>query len=242
MESTVQQDKAWLSALTQIDTAVIADVLDECGYPNQVISRKLRPNVSGKRFAGYAACVKLSPRDVNSETYDDFSSVDALAQPDVVIVLGCSGVTGGAVVGEFMAREFQRRGATALLTDGAARDSMVIAQMDFTVYSDGTSPMNGARRLRTESTSAPVRIAGEMADPVVISPGDLIVADDDGVVVVPLAVAELVLEAAAAYASAERDVAAAMVGGMPRVMALKTHNRVARIRPILARIASGANQ
>ncbi|MEM5345215.1 RraA family protein [Paraburkholderia azotifigens] len=242
MEPTSQRGCALLATLRQLDTAVIADVLDEFGYPNQTISRALAPSTGTVRFAGLAACVQMTPRVDDERAYDDFSAVDALAGPDVVLVLSCGGNAGGAVIGEFMAREFQRRGAVAVLTDGAARDSAVIAQMGFTVYSKGTSPLNGARRLKTESTTSPVHIAGETAEPVAICPGDFLVADDDGVVVVPQHIVSELVEAASLYASAERDVAAAMVGGTPRVSALKTHNRVSRIQPVLAKLMSGDKQ
>src|SRR5450432_796153 len=121
----------------------------------------------------------------------------AVAQPGDVIVAAADGFTGSAVVGDLFARYARNCGITAIVTDGLARDTAGIIATGLPVFVGGVTPGSSAR-------SGP----GTVGLPIVIghisiAPGDLIVGDRDGVVVVPRADVELVATRLDAVRSAE---------------------------------------
>jgi len=98
---------------------------------------------------------------------------------DILVVAGEGAVDAGALLGEIMARECVRRGFAGAVIDGAVRDSAGILDLGFPVYSAGITPRVGTNR-RLGHTGVEIVCAGQL-----VKPGDLIVADADGVVVVP---------------------------------------------------------
>lgn len=102
------------------------------------------------------------------------------AEAGDVLVVDCEGdVSGGAILGEIMARECVRRGFVGLVVDGAVRDIDGIAALGFPVHAMGVTPRVGTNR-RIGETGDTIVCAGQT-----VNPGDIIVADQDGVVVVP---------------------------------------------------------
>jgi len=224
----------WFSILDGIETAVIADVLDEFNISCRLIDNAIQPITSSFKLVGKAACATLKPKQSGLEAnpiYDDFSAVDAMAGPGIVIVLATGPAQDGAVLGEFMTREFQRRGAAGVVTDGMIRDTTAIESLCFPAYSRGTSPLNGARRMAIESIGKDVEFPSREGGAFLIQDGDIIVGDKDGIIVIPLSMAGSVIRAAQAYGSVEAQIVCAMNKGMSRIQALKTHNRSASVQP-----------
>jgi len=153
---------------------------------------ELRPMHGGGVLAGPAFTVKTAPGD-NLLVH---KALD-MARPGDVIVVDAGGFTGAAVVGEIMTRWAARRGIAGLVIWGAIRDSGEIRRGSFPVYACAVTH-RGPYKDGPGEINIPVAIAG-----MPVNPGDIVVGDADGVVAVPLAMAERVLASAKAIRDKE---------------------------------------
>ena len=194
-----------------IYTAALADILDAHGYRDQTLPPSIRPLESGMRLAGQAYTVKGRP----AETPDyDVALRKVLAMlgdvpADHVAVYACAHDV-SAHLGELSVTSLKARGVAGCVLDGGCRDVRFILDEGFPVFSRFVTPEDSTWRWELEATQVPVTIGG-----VRIEPGDWIVADDDGVVVVPLAVAGEVLAEAEEKAAVESEIRAAVREGTP---------------------------
>ena len=127
-----------------------------------------------------------------------FHAAMDLAQPGDVIVIDAGGFTDRAIFGELMATYCKTRGIKGIVCDGAIRDYGGLAAMtDFAVYARGVNP-NGPYKNGPGEINVPVVIGGKL-----VNPGDIIVGDDDGVIVIDPAVASKLADAARELAKKE---------------------------------------
>jgi len=113
-----------------------------------------------------------------------------IAQPGDIIVIAAEGDTHSAILGEIMAHMAEKKGVAGYLIDGCIRDSEAIQEMDFPVFAIGVSP-KGPYKDGPGEINFPVSCGG-----VIINPGDIIVGDRDGVVVIPPSEAEMIYQEA----------------------------------------------
>ena len=149
----------------------VADICDALGR-NAALPSALKPLGLG-RMLGSAYTVNLPA----SENLLLYYAVDN-AQPGDVIVASCGAYVERAVCGEIMANLAMKRGLAGFVIDGAVRDARALSEMPFPVYTRAVSP-NGPYKDACGEINAPVSIGN-----VVINPGDIIVADDDGIVAI----------------------------------------------------------
>lgn len=179
-------------AYKNLGTAIVSDVLDEAGFHNQTLDPSLAFIGSVKAVCGPAVCV-FGERIVSTKTEPADGStlplynLPSLSSEGSVLVLATSGFKGGAVTGELLANDLQEAGVVAFITDGLVRDSGPIDQMDISVIAAGVIPTNGARRFQITQWSASIQMPGPEGAMVKISPGDLVLGDCDGVIVIPAA-------------------------------------------------------
>lgn len=199
---------AWADRLGQLYTPVVADVLDKLGFRNQSLHPRVRPLWPEAKAAGFALTVQTCPaRDVvPAHPYaGELAAVDALAAGDVLVVSesACS------FWGELLSTAAKYRGCRGVVLDGPTRDSLAIRDMGFPVFHHGFHPADSLGRLDVVGHNLPVVCGG-----VLIHPGDLVLADHDGVVAVPLGAAEETLRLAEEKVSGENLVRKALAGGM----------------------------
>jgi len=146
----------------------------------------------------------------------ELAAIDS-CEPDDVIVCAASGSMRSGIWGELLSTAARNRGCAGVIVDGAVRDVEKMRAMNFTVFARGTNPYDSRNRQRVIDYDVTIEIDG-----VKISPGDIIAADRDGMVVVPQAVEQAVIAAAWAKVHAENQVRDAVASGMSATEAFNT--------------------
>lgn len=176
--------------------AAVCDILDSVGYPNQAMHQRLRPLLPDMKhcgFIGRARTFRWMETDyiVEEDPYGlEIDAMDSLKAGDVV-VHSSDHRGNNAPWGELMSTLAKRKGAVGCVCDSQIRDCVKIIEMGFPVYYTGIRPVDSKGRARVMAFDVPVT-CGE----VLVKPGELVLADFDGVVVIPEDVEREVLELA----------------------------------------------
>jgi regulator of RNase E activity RraA len=162
-------------------SALVADALDRLGLREQTMEPGIRPLRLDAVLAGRAVPVVVEVTDeIPQAPYaTEMRVIDSLAADDVPVYSVGSGVR-AALWGELFSCAAIGRGAAGVIVDGLVRDARQIAELGFPVFCRGTSPLDTQGRAKARDVGGPVRCGG-----VLVSPGDYVVADQDGIVVIP---------------------------------------------------------
>lgn len=198
----------WIERLERLYTAVVADVLDKLGFRNQCMHSRIRPLWPQAKCAGFALTVQTVPaRDLApANPYaGELLAVDSLQPGDVLVVSESK----WSFWGELLSTAARYRGCKGVVLDGPTRDSLAIQAMKFPVFHVGFHPADSLGRLDVVAHNVTITCAG-----VLVHPNDLILADHDGVVVVPHGIAEDALQRAEEKVRGENLVRKALADGM----------------------------
>ncbi|WP_158891017.1 fumarylacetoacetate hydrolase family protein [Amycolatopsis anabasis] len=181
--------------LTGVAVAKLSAQLRKQGL-NHVSIDGVRPARPGAKFAGRARTLRCVPlrEDLFAERGGGFTARERAIEsmePGEVLVLEARGEHGSGALDDILALRAQARGAAAIVTDGGLRDSAVVAGLGIPVFHGGAHPAVLGRRHVPWDTDVAIGCGGTT-----VRPGDLVVGDDDGVVVIPPKLAEQVLAAA----------------------------------------------
>lgn len=203
---------------TSLYTAVIGDVLDTLGRLHQFLPSEVRPLQPTMRITGRAMPVLLA--DVYGAQEKPFGrlteALDALTPGDVYLTR--QGRQECAAWGELLTTAAIARGAVGAVIDGFHRDTRQVLSQDFSLFSRGAYGQDSGARSAVIDYGVPIEIGG-----ISVSPGDLVVGDIDGVVVIPADIELEVLERALVKASAEKVVRSAIEKGMSTTEAFATY-------------------
>jgi 4-hydroxy-4-methyl-2-oxoglutarate aldolase len=199
--------------------AVVCDALDAEGHPNQSPRVQLRPlTVPGVLVGRCKTSLWADMAHPDPRPYElELRAVDACQMDDVLICAAGGSVRSG-IWGELLSTAARNAGCVGVVVDGAVRDVSRMRQMNFPVFARSTVIYDSKDRQRVIDLDVPVMIDG-----VTFGPGDLVIADDDGVVVVPRAVEAAVVRRAWEKVHAENEVRDAIAAGMKAVAAFEKY-------------------
>mgnify|MGYP000250280546 CR=1 FL=1 len=184
-----------------ISSCILSDLLDDFGYPNQVV-RGLAPNFGDVKVLGRAKTLKLRKLEEGEDfrgIYNALFSYDTITPGDIILVE--NDIPDYAYFGELNANLAIRQGAVGVIVNGATRDQSEVKSTGLPVFARGYSCQDVRKRATTESYNKKIQLDG-----VEILPNYLVFADAEGVVVIPKHIEQRVIDEVFKRASNEKSI------------------------------------
>jgi 4-hydroxy-4-methyl-2-oxoglutarate aldolase len=211
-------------------SGAVYDVLEELGYPHQALATDVKPVDPRWVLAGPAFTVKGIPDPTGDENLrarriELFTAMQSAGVP-LIDVRDCSFDEQVAHYGEMNATVGSSCGVIGAVVDGGSRDTRFLLERDFPIFCRYLSPVEALRRWSYYSWQQTVSLRGAITATVSVSPGDFLLGDLDGVVVIPRAVVVEVLERVEALIAEENVTRAEFESGADPVEVYRRHGRL----------------
>jgi 4-hydroxy-4-methyl-2-oxoglutarate aldolase len=218
----------------RLPTAVITDVLRVAGLPHQALSYRIAPLQRGKPFAGVAFCARGEtalgsaklPTDARFELFRRI-------RPGSVLMVASGGYDEAVVFGENVALAAKVRGCSGIVADGGVRDVDALVALGIPIYCRFASPVSSAGRWNYVALDVPIAMPGQTTATVPVTPGDFVVGDSDGIIVVPAHAARTVAEDAEVIARLEIGLRDRLIAGEDPEAVYSSVNRFAHVRKVV---------
>lgn len=201
--------------LATVSISTLSTVLFMRGFRNRVLRGVLPLNPRAARLVGPAFTLRFIPAREDLDTMAEYAKESHVQRraieecpPGHVLMIDAMGQTGAASAGDLMLARLQARGAVGAVTDGGFRDTADIVALDFAAYHHQPATPSSPILLHPADLNQPIGCGG-----VAVYPGDIVVGDCDGVIVIPKEIAAEVAEQAAAMTEYEGFVAAKIAEG-----------------------------
>jgi len=211
--------------LLSAGTAVISDVFDSLGLEPPVLDNALRSIGTPVSFAGAAYTITGESVSFKGGDRAKLSAIDNM--PAGVVALWSSmDAKGVCCFGDLLASAMRARGCVAAVVDGGVRDTSFLEGCGMSVVARYRTPAQGIGRWRVTDAQVPVRVRGALQEWLTVTPGDVIVGDGDGVVVIPQQLVHEVTAKVIEWSRAEGSARAEIMEGLPLLAALEKYGHL----------------
>lgn len=224
MKVSVTERREVRQRYLEVDSSNVADVLDTLGFPNQGISPQIS-RATGGSIAGWAYTIKGAMMPYEGTGDPQKMTACGGIRADEISVWSGSG-DGVCYFGELIAAGMMQNGSAGAIVDGGIRDSKWLEEMGFSVFAAYKSAVQSIGRWKVTEWQTPVYLPGATTKAVTVEPGDFILGDDDGAIVIPKVLVTQVLERAEQMTRDEVAVRAALRSGLSLSDALETYGHV----------------
>jgi regulator of RNase E activity RraA len=206
MKSELRLDAAIIERFKKLDTTSVSDAVDKLGLgPCGLLG--ITPVIQGTMICGQAFTVHYAPCGQVAGTVGDF--LDDV-EPGQVVVIDNSGRTYATVWGDIMAACAKNKKVAGSVIDGVCRDVPAVRKIGYPIFSKGCYMVTGKDRVYVDAVEVPVAVSGMQ-----VKPGDIVMADDSGAIVVPLEKALEVLDTAESISRVEEKIVELVLSGVP---------------------------
>jgi regulator of RNase E activity RraA len=210
----------------EVDTSNVADVLDGMNLLQQGLAADFGPYPdTSKRMAGWAYTIRgqMTPYPQGGDV-DKMAACQGLSPGEISVWSGNG--EGICYFGELIALGMKERGCTGALLDGGIRDVRWIGEHGFPVFARYRTPVQSIGRWKVNACQVPVYMRGHDGGNVIVRPGDFILCDDDGAIVIPIEHVEAVLLESERLTQVEKNIRIELANGLSLGDALKKYGHV----------------
>ena len=210
----------------EVDTSNVADVLDSMNLLQQGLAADFGPYPETcKRMAGWAYTIRgqMTPYPQGGDA-DKMAACQGLSPGEISVWSGNG--EGICYFGELIALGMKERGCTGALLDGGIRDVRWIGEHAFPVFARYRTPVQSIGRWKVNACQIPVYMRGHDGGNVIVRPGDFILCDDDGAIVIPIEHVEAVLVESERLTQVEKNIRIELANGLSLGDALKKYGHV----------------
>lgn len=214
-----------LEALKAAGTAVISDVFDSLQRMPSVLDNSLRTIGSAAVFAGPAYTITGESVSFTGGDRAKLAAIDNM--PAGVVALWASmDAKGVCCFGDLLASAMRARGCVAAVVDGGVRDTAFLAEFGMPVVARYQTPAQGIGRWRVTASQVEVRVRGALEEWLNVAPGDIVVGDADGQIVIPQQLLEEVTAKVIEWSRLETGARADIISGLPLLAALEKYGHL----------------
>ncbi len=213
-------DRNSVIKLYNIPTASLCDALDNIGFKG-FMSHEIKPSLETIKIVGPAVTIKDVLSEKKVAPMSALRAIDDASPGDIIVRASEEDMKEIALWGGLMGLAAKGRGIEGAVLDGGVRDIAELKEMRFQVFSSSVVPSTSVGRTEVVGVNVPVTCGG-----VLVSPGDIIVGDPDGVVVIPAGELEMVIGIAEKMDAVEKEEAEDLKKGNSLVETIKKYARV----------------
>jgi regulator of RNase E activity RraA len=215
-----------LKQMLKAGTAVVADVFDSFDQLPLVLDNALHSlRAPGSNFAGPAYTITGESAVWKGGDRLKLAAIDAMTK-DVVALWASMDAKGVCCFGDLLATAMQGRGCAGAVVDGGVRDVAFLRECALPVVARYSTPAQGIGRWRVTASQVPVQVRGALQEWLWVNPGDIIVSDDDGVIVVPQNMIEKVSARVVEWANLETGSREEIKNGLSLLQALEKYGHL----------------